>query len=854
MRGLCGRKQHPMKSFPIDEVLPQLKDALSHSPAVVLHAPPGAGKTTRVPPALLDIMTPEKGRIIMLEPRRIAAASAARWMARCLGEEVGETVGYSIRFDSRVSKKTRIEVVTEGILTRRIQADPGLEGVSLVIFDEFHERSLNADLALALCLDLRSGVREDLKVLVMSATLDCGPISSLLDGAPVISSEGKVFPVEERYLADKTRPLHERIAATVGTAVSETSGDILIFLPGAGEIRACSEAIEKMPGVRLMGITIHHLYGDLPFEEQERAILPSEKRKIVLATNIAETSLTIEGVGAVIDSGLTRRLQYDPSNGMNRLITVSVSKASAEQRKGRAGRLGPGVCYRLYSRNAFHAMVPFAPPEMLVSDLSSLALELAAWGVKDPSVLSWLDEPPAISWESAVRLLQDLGALDKSASVTLEGRRMCRFPLHPRLARLMLRAEELGCLRLGADLAALLSERDILRRGFPAGLMLRATEPDITVRADILVQWRKGGGAPDNADTWALRSVDRIAGQLVGLMQRTSKGAAQRTAAPDEIGRLLLCAFPDRVAQVREDGDGHFVLSKGRGVSLPATTALSKSPYIVAVNVNAGEKAEGIVHLAAPLSEELIRRELSGRIENVRRVEWDRREERVIATVQERVGAVLLSSRPFTPSDEEALPILCEVISSNPGMLVFSRETRQFQGRVALMRRTFPEEGWLDLERFLSNPKECLLPWLRGRRSGRDIKNMDILPALKALFSWERTRLLEVRAPLTVAVPSGRRVEIDYTVGDVPVLAVKLQEMFGLADTPEIAGGRVKVLLHLLSPARRPVQITQDLKGFWNSGYKQVKKELKGRYPKHPWPDDPWKAIPTRRTTRRYGS
>lgn len=842
-----------MKSFPIDEILPQLKDAVSRNPSVVLHAPPGAGKTTRVPLVLLDILPPEKGRIIMLQPRRIAAVAAARWMARGLGEEAGETVGYSIRFDSRVSKKTRIEVVTEGILTRRIQADPGLEGVSMVIFDEFHERSLHADLALALCLDIRRGVREDLKVLVMSATLDCGPISSLLDGAPVISSRGRVFPVEEHYLADKTRPLPERITGTVGTALSETSGDILIFLPGAGEIRACSEAIEKMPGVRRMGITIHPLYGDLPFEEQERAILPSEKRKIVLATNIAETSLTIEGVGVVIDSGLTRRLQHDPSTGMNRLITVSVSKASAEQRKGRAGRLGPGVCYRLYSRNAFHAMVSFAPPEMFVSDLSSLALELAAWGVKDPSALSWLDEPPAVAWESAVRLLQDLGALDKSASVTSAGRRMCRFPLHPRLARLMLHAEELGCLRLGADLAALLSERDVLRRGMSSGRMVRDSESDITARTDLLGQWRNGRGAPDNADPWALRSVDRIAGQLVGLMQRTSKGSAQGKAVPDDICRLLLCAFPDRIAQLREDGDGHFILSQGRGVRLPSTTGLSKSPYIVAVNVDAGEKAEGIVHLAAPLSEELIRRELSGRIEHVRRVEWDRREERVIATVEERVGAVLLSSRPFTPSDEEALPILCEAISSNPGMLVFSKEARQFQGRVALMRRTFPEEGWpvLSDEHLLSNPKEWLLPWLRGRRSGRDVKNMDILPSLKALFSWERARLLEDRAPLTVAVPSGHRVEIDYTVGDVPVLAVKLQEMFGLAGTPEIAGGRVKVLLHLLSPARRPVQITQDLKGFWNSGYQQVKKELKGRYPKHPWPDDPWNAVPTRKTKRR---
>ncbi len=845
-----------MKSLPIDEILPLLKEAVSASPSVVLHAPPGAGKTTRVPLALLDMLPAGKGRIIMLEPRRIAAASAARWMARCLGEEVGETVGYSIRFDSRVSKKTRIEVVTEGILTRRIQADPGLEAASLVIFDEFHERSLNADLSLALCLDLRRGVREDLKVLVMSATLDCGPVSALLDGAPVVSSKGRIFPVEEHYLPDKTRPLPDRIALVVGKALGETDGDMLIFLPGAGEIRACSEAIGKMPVVRRAEIAIHPLYGDLPFEEQERAILPSEKRKIVLATNIAETSLTIEGVRVVIDSGLTRRLQHDPSTGMNRLVTVSVSKASAEQRKGRAGRLGPGVCYRLYSRNAFHAMVPSAPPEILLSDLSSLVLELAVWGVKDPSELLWLDSPPAVSWESAVRLLQDLGALDKSASATAEGRRMARFPLHPRLARLMLRAEQLGCLRLGADLAALLSERDILRRGFPMDRAACNSDPDITSRVDLLRRWRKGRDLPDNADPWALRSVDRIAGQLAGLMTRTAKISAREAAAADETGRLLLCAYPGRIAQVRQDGAGQFVMSQGRGVRLPVATSLGKSSYIVAVNVDAGEKAEGIVHLAAPLSEELIRSELRGRIENVRRVEWDRREERVIAANEERVGAVILSSRPFTPSDDEALPVLCEAIGSNPGMLVISRDARQFQGRVALMQRTFPEEDWPDLSdsHLLSNPEGWLLPWLRGRRSGRDMKNLDILPALKALLPWKMTRLLEDRTPLTIYVPSGHRVEVDYTAGDVPVLAVKLQEMFGLADTPEIAGGRVKVLLHLLSPARRPVQITQDLKGFWNSGYQQVKKELKGRYPKHPWPDDPWKAVPTRRTKQRQGS
>ncbi|MDH4231697.1 MAG: ATP-dependent helicase HrpB, partial [Nitrospirota bacterium] len=453
-----------MKSYPIDSILSELKEAVFRSRSVVLHAPPGAGKTTRVPLALLDLIPADKGRIIMLEPRRIAAVSAARWMAKNLGEEVGHTVGYSIRFDRKVSKKTRIEVVTEGILTRRLQADPGLEGIAMVIFDEFHERSLHADLALALCLDVRRVLREDLKLLVMSATMDCGQVSALLGGAPVITSEGKAFYVEERYFAEERgKSITARVVDAVNTALKSDSGDILVFLPGAGEIRACAEALRAALERKDEVVSLHPLYGDLPFEEQERAILPSKNRKIVLATNIAETSLTIEGVEIVVDTGLTRRLQYDPSTGMNRLITGSVSRASAEQRKGRAGRLGPGLCCRLYSRNSFQGMVPFSPPEILVTDLSSLVLELAVWGVKKPSGLSWLDAPPEAAWNAALDLLKNLGALDQEGSATPVGRQMSRLPLHPRLSRLMQRAGELGCQGLGGDLAALLSERDILR-------------------------------------------------------------------------------------------------------------------------------------------------------------------------------------------------------------------------------------------------------------------------------------------------------------------------------------------------------------------------------------------------------
>ena len=844
-----------MNFYPIDSILPRLKQTVQHKPSIVLHAPPGAGKTTRVPLALLDVMPPEKGRIVMLEPRRIAAVSAARWMAKSLNEQVGETIGYAIRFDRAVSAKTRIEVVTEGILTRRIQSDPGLEGVAMVIFDEFHERSIHADLALALCLDIRKELRPDLKILVMSATLDYGPIASLLGNALIITSSGKAFPVEERYLEDGTGTLPMRIVVAVKTALEETDGDILVCLPGSGEIRACVKVLHEALNINEDRISLHALYGDLPFEEQERAIMPSkEKRRIVLATNIAETSLTIEGVHVVIDSGLTRMLRYDASTGMNRLVTVSVSRASAEQRKGRAGRLGPGVCYRLYSKHDLHSMLPFTKPEILVSDVSPLALDLAVWGVKDPHTLSWLDMPPAPAWDSGLRLLRALGALDPSGSVTSTGRAMARLPLHPRLSRLMMRAEQLGCVRLGADLAAILTERDIFRH---RGADRIISKPDVSERVDVLHKWRKqkesGESTDPSADISALRAVERTSRQLMRLLPETTDGSTQDTEDHNAISRILLSAYPDSICKRREEGGGRFIHVQGRGVRLSLDSHLGSSPYIIAVHADAGEKTEGFVHMAAPVTDELIRSECANLIETNRRVEWDKKEGRIVAAVEARIGALLLSARRLTPTDEEAAPILCEVIRTTPGILTFSKEARLFQGRVGLMRRAFPEETWPDLseEQLLSKPEEWLLPWFEGIRSFQGLSGLNILPALKATLSWEQRRLLDERAPVSIIVPSGHGVTLDYASGDLPILAVKLQEMFGLADTPMIATGRVKILLHLLSPARRPVQITQDLRGFWKIGYQQVKKDLKGRYPKHPWPDDPWNAVPTRHTKSR---
>ena len=962
-----------MPPYPIDHILPEVKAAVRANPAVIIQAPPGAGKTTRVPPALLKELSPRQGKIVMLEPRRIAAVAAARWMAGQRGEPVGRTVGYAIRFDSRISADTRLEVVTEGILTRRLLNDPTLDGVSLIIFDEFHERSLQADLALALCLDIQRGLRDDLKLLIMSATLDVGPLAALLGGAPVISSPGRAFPVAERYLPtvgrarEKTR--EERVVGAVHTAMAESSGDILVFLPGGGEIRRTAADLQDIPAVKGGEATVHPLYGDLPFAEQERAIQPGRKRKIVMATNIAETSLTIEGIRVVIDSGLTRRLQYDPATGMNRLVTVKTSRAAAIQRQGRAGRVAPGVCYRLYSPHDFQTMIPFAPPEILVADLSSLVLELASWGVTDPASLSWLDPPPAAAWAAAMELLTILGALDRRGASTELGREMARLPLPPRLGCLLLQSVRRGCPGLGADISALLSERDILRSGARNPLlpgragdiserlfllrrrrgqpMVREDTPDrlrrrpsrgedpadpvpvagtscpdvqrgvITgagtgsgpdggviagadigattgVGKDVLMSYPaasfrenhpdrfmdtdvgKNGLASAPVDPVALAGVERAARQLRRLAAiaggagnpdasgRRESGGERRHAVSkadhrgerhdgEMLAALLLHAYPDRIARRRDEGGDRYLLSQGRGVRLPRESNLRGSAYLIAPRLDAGEKAEGVIHLAEAVTEEIIRSELAGRLEIRRRVVWNRQEGRIVSLRQECLDALLLTETPIPAADEETIPLICEAIGSGEARLNFSPEVRQFQGRVALLKRCFPDEEWPDLwdAELLATPDKWLAPRLAGIRNSAQLAALELLPSLRAILPPARQRLLENRAPTAVTIPSGRRVPLNYAAGPVPVLAVKLQEMFGLASTPTVADGRASVLIHLLSPAGRPVQVTEDLKSFWENGYPQVKKELKGRYPKHPWPDDPWHAVPTGRTQRR---
>jgi ATP-dependent helicase HrpB len=843
-----------MHPYPIDHILPELKGAVFGGPAVVLQAPPGSGKTTRVPLALLKALPSAQGRIVMLEPRRIAAVAAARWMARLLGEPVGKTVGYTIRFDRRISKDTRLEVVTEGILTRRFIDNPTLEGVAMIIFDEFHERSLQADLALALSLDIQWNLREDLKLLVMSATIETSPIAALLGGAPVIAATGEIFPVAEHFLPEGGRPRdrgrvwEDNIVDAVRIALRDTTGDILIFLPGAGEIRRVAASLQDIVTGWEKPLSLHLLYGDLPFAEQERAIMPGAQRKIVLATNIAETSLTIEGVQVVIDTGQVRRLQYDQTTGMNRLMTAMTSRASAIQRQGRAGRLGPGTCYRLYSRHVYDSMIPYTSPEILTSDLSSLVLDLATWGVTDPNALSWLDTPPQGAWNTALHLLMDLDALNHNGTATPMGRTMARLPLHPRLGRLLLRAADSGNLRLGADLAALLSERDIMRRNYGD----RQEGADISERLSMLQRWRKEKEAPPGTDPWALQSVERAAKQLRELAA-TAAGDVVCKNKSNIISSLLLHAYPDRIAHRRSEGSDRYLLAQGRGVRLPKGGIPGTTPFLVAVHLDSGEKVEGTIYTAEPVAEETIREEMCAHIKTIRLVEWNRQEGRILSFLTERLGALTLSATPFSAPDEEVIPILCQAISSGAAVLTFGREARQLQGRVALLRRIFPEENWPDLseETLLSSPETWLSLWLAGIRKEEQLAGLSLLAALKAFLSRKQSYRLDKDAPAAIVVPSGRSIVLDYAAGELPILAVKLQELFGLSATPTVAGGRVAVLVHLLSPAGRPVQITRDLKEFWESGYPQVKKELQARYPKHPWPDNPWNAVPTHRTSRK---
>lgn len=806
------------RPLPIDEALPALRAAVAGAGRAVLEAPPGAGKTTRVPLALLDLIP---GRIVMLEPRRLAARAAAERMAETLGEAVGATVGYRMRGDARVCAATRIEVVTEGLLTRMIQSDPELTGIGALIFDEFHERSLNADLGLALAWELREALRPDLAIIVMSATLDAAPVARILGDAPVISSAGRAFPVETRWL-DRPLPagarLPEAMAALIARAAEEAEGDILAFLPGEAEIRRVEAAL------RLPGIAIRPLYGALPFARQREAIAPGPGRRVVLATAIAETSLTIEGVRVVVDGGRARRARFDPGSGMSRLVTERVSRAEAAQRRGRAGRVAEGICYRLWTRGEEGALPAFPPAEIEAADLAGLALELALWGGREDG-MAFLTPPPAPAMAGARALLADLGALDGGGGITAHGRRLAALPLHPRIGHMLLTAG-----RGAARLAALLEERDPLT-GAPVDLALR-----LEALAD------PAGHAARRP--WPLRreTVERIRTEERRLAA-LAPAAPAAALTPAEMAAL---AYPDRIGLRRRGEAPRWLLSGGKGAAMAEGDPLAGARLIVATDLD-GDAREARIRMAAPLSEAGLRRLFADRIGWVEICEWSRREGRVIARRREMFGALALDDRPWPEAPEEAMARaardgLCDI------GLPMTPAAARLRARVDLLRAQ--GAAMPDLSDTAILGADWLLPHLHGRRTAEALRALDLAEPIRQMLGWDRMQELDRLAPGHFTTPLGNRIPIDYA-GGIPAIEIRLQEMFGVTEHPTIGPRRLPIRVTLLSPARRPVQVTTDLPGFWASSYADVRKDMRGQYPKHPWPEDPTVAEPTLRARPR---
>ncbi|MAM62814.1 ATP-dependent helicase HrpB [Maritimibacter sp. UBA3975] len=804
-----------MTPLPIDDALPDLLAAIEAEGRAVLMAPPGAGKTTRVPLALLDRIA---GRIVMLEPRRLAARAAAERIAETLGDPVGQTVGYRIRGEAKVSKATRIEVVTEGILTRMLQSDPELTGVGALIFDEFHERSLNADFGLALAWEARGALREDLVLVVMSATLDADPVAALLDKAPVVRSEGRAFPVETRWLDTPLRKetrFETAVARQVEAAVAETEGGVLVFLPGEGEIRRVAGAL-SLPAE----CQVHMLFGALEMKAQRAAIRPATTgRKVVLATAIAETSLTIEDVRVVVDAGRARRARFDPGSGMSRLVTERVSKAEAEQRRGRAGRVAPGTCYRMWTKGEEGALPAFAPPEIEVADLAPLALELALWGAGDGEGLAFLTPPNPGVLAEARSLLTDLGALENGL-ITPHGKALARLPLHPRLGHMLTIAG-----RGAADLAALLADRDPLPRGRGVDLTLRLAALRDPARHDA----NRAG-------------VERIRAEGKRLARLTE---ARPPMSPAEMASL---AYPDRVGLRRKGSEPRFVLSGGKGAVLDEADPLAGARLIVVTDTD-GNPREARIRQAVEITESELRAIHGDRIGWHRVCEWSRREGRVVARERERFGAVVLDDRVWRDADPEAVARAMLEGVRQLG-LAPSPAAQRFRARVALVRESDPDLPDLSDAALMAGLEEWLLPHLGGVRSRGDWKNFNILDALRATLDWDQMRRLDRAAPAHFVTPMDRKVPIDYA-GEVPEIEVRLQEMFGVTEHPRV--GRTPLRITLLSPGHKPVQTTTDLPAFWATSYDDVRKDMRGRYPKHPWPENPAEAAPTLRAKPRGG-
>jgi ATP-dependent helicase HrpB len=829
--------------LPIDAVLDQLARTLADNNAAVLVAPPGAGKTTRVPLALLDAPWLKNKKIIMLEPRRIAARASAERMAKTLGERAGETVGYRVRFGSKVSRATRIEVVTEGIFSRQILDDPELTGVAAVLFDEFHERSLDADLGLALARDAQVGLREDLRILVMSATLDGARVARLLGDAPVIASEGRAFPVDTRYLGRKAdAPLERQMADAIAMALRADPGSVLAFLPGATEIRRTQNFLGER--IHDAGIEIVPLFGALDAAVQDRAIAPAPKgqRKVVLATSIAETSLTIEGVRIVVDSGVARVPRYEPDIGLTRLETVRASRAAVDQRRGRAGRTEPGVCYRLWDEPQTASLAAYTQPEILSADLSSLVLDLGQWGVSDPAALAFLDPPPAPALKEARSLLGELGALDADGRITAEGKSLRALALPPRLARMIVDSHRLGAGEEAADIAAVLTERglggDSVDLDFRLDQFRRDRSQRATSARSLAQRWASQVAVTEGAPS----SPSPVAGEGRG-------GGSPST------GVMLAFAFPDRVARNR--GNGSFVLANGRGAAVDQASALARAPYIAVAELT-GTAANGRILLAAPITQADIERHFADQIETANEISFDRGAMALRARRKRTLHAITLSEAPMAlqPSAETARVLADGLIAAGLDRLPWSKPAKQWRDRVMFLRKAEGESSqtlWPDLsdDALAAQREAWLVPALYDKTSLKDFSVGDLSDALMTLLPWELRARLEREAPTHFEAPTGTQLAIDYEAEQGPTIAVRLQELFGLNSHPSIAKGAVPLVLELLSPAHRPVQVTRDLPGFWRGSYAAVRSDLRGRYPRHPWPEDPASAAPTRRVKPR---
>ncbi len=864
--------------LPIDAALPDLTAALKARNAAVLVAPPGAGKTTRVPLILAQEEWVRGGRILVLEPRRIAARAAAERMAHTLGEQVGETVGLRVRFGSKISRRTRIEIVTEGIFTRLILDDPTLDGIAAVLFDEFHERSLDADLGLALARDAQTGLREDLRLLVMSATIDGARVSALLGDAPVVQSEGRAFPVETRYAGRESGPIEPQMADTILRALRADPGSLLAFLPGAGEIRRTQTLLENRTGA---ATDVVALYGALGGDEQDRAIepAPAGRRKIVLATSIAETSITIEGVRMVVDSGLARVPRYEPDVGVTRLETVRVSRAAADQRRGRAGRTEPGICYRLWDEPQTASLEAFARPEILAADLSSFALDLAAWGAA-PENLSFLDPPPRAAFTEAQTLLRDLGAIDADGRITDEGRHLRQLPLPPRLARMVVDAAVLGEAQRAAEIATLIGERglggdDIDLRGRLNALHRDRSRRGRDARA-MAERWAESASSPSphpgraSARPSASLSGEEGRGGGSGGGAQTSTSAlqssshARRLATPTPIpspqgggeelsvGALIALAYPERIAKNRGGGSGVFLLMNGRGAVVDRASPLAREPFLAVAELT-GSAAQGRILSAATIALAEIETRFADRIEARDDITFDTASLSLRGRKNRRLGAITLGEQPLSVvADDDMAQRLAEGAATVIARLPWTKGLKQWRDRVMFLRAS-EGDSWPDLSdaALAATTTEWLAPTLAGKTALGDLGTDEFEAAVHALLPWAMRRRLDAEAPTHFTAPTGTQAAIDYEAEGGPKIAIRVQELFGLGQHPTIAGGKIPLVIELLSPAHRPVQTTRDLPGFWRGSYAAVRTEMRGRYPRHPWPDDPATAAPTRRAKPR---